>query len=67
MPADAIDGTGLHVGDSAEVLFGDGDWHHVRIAGEWNSARGWVVQLEWHAGGESWGDAYVYDEAKFRR
>ena len=66
MPADAISGTGLTVGDSAEVLFGDGVWRWVAITGEWNSAGGWVVQLEWHAGGESWGDAYVYDAEKFR-
>ena len=66
LPGDATAGTGLRVGDSAEVLFGDGVWRWVRILGEWRSTRGWVVQLEWHAGGLTWGGEYVYDDAKFR-
>ena len=68
LPADTIpDGTFRLEGIPCDVMFGDGEWHHARVLARWADRRGReVVQLEWHAGGLTWGGEYLAEARKVR-
>jgi hypothetical protein len=62
-PAEAVT-----VRELAEVLFTDGEWRPVRIRARWRDPSGReVVQVEYHAGGDTRSGAFVMDEAKMRK
>jgi hypothetical protein len=68
MPADTQPGAEFHpVRAGADVLFSDGEWRIVEVRGWQRDRLGrWCMDLEWHWGGDTWGERYVYDAALVR-
>jgi hypothetical protein len=69
MPADAVTGR-TRVADRPvlrEVLFGDGEWHLVRVR-SWAADRQGrdVIAVEWYAQGSTWGESYIVADGKVR-
>lgn len=69
LPADDVPGTSRipEWPELYSVLFGDGEWHPVHVR-SWSRdrQRRTVIGVEWHIGGETWGESYLYDTAKVR-
>lgn len=65
-PADAAPG-GRACYEVWEILFGDGAWHVAQVRCWRKDAAGRdVADVEWHAGVDSWGGAYVADRGRMR-
>lgn len=50
-----------------EFLFGDGEWHQVRVVAWWTDRHGrQVVQIEWHAANSTWEESFLADPERMR-
>lgn len=48
-------------------LFGDGEWHVVRARAWWTDRHGRaVVEIEWHAAGDTWNESYLVNREHIR-
>jgi len=68
LPADAVPGgPRLSVREPWLVLFGDGQEHQVTVRA-WRKDRQDrdVIDVEWHAAGDTWGESYRADLRKMR-
>lgn len=65
MPADAVPAGMIRFArDPWLVLFGDGGWYPVEVrAWRKDRSRRYVIDVEWHTGGETWGESYLADPA----
>lgn len=49
------------------VLFGDREWHPVRVLARWTDRQGReVVQIEWTADASTWTGSYLADAGRVR-
>ena len=68
MPADAASSTGVELAcEPLLVLFGDGKWHLAAVrARRKDRIDRDVIDVEWHAAGDTWGESYVCDPERMR-
>lgn len=60
-PGDSVNASG-HRSDRSPwlMLFGDGQWHRVQARAWWTDKYGrGVVQVQWHAAGDTWEETYL--------